>query len=286
MVTILAVIMVTLMAACGNNSHSVSSSASCPAISDSSVGSSSNQYCGEYLFANGMNISKVGQKIYVSGTVTKVDISNGHVSASIKEIHSNKVWTVLLSTAYRDYTENMFDKLINQDVSAFGMYNGNNLSFPMITTEEIIVKDLQYSIRDFLEAVKNMQFASQPESSEQPESSSSEISPSELRKSAKSIPYKSVARYPDKYKGQYIKFSGKVVQSLEDDGMFTLRVAQNDDYSQMFLVTYIPENDTRILEDDEITVYGRYEGITTYTSTVGSDVTVPAVTSAAIDIKG
>lgn len=116
-------------------------------------------------------------------------------------------------------------------------------------------------------------------------SASSKKSATELRKSAKSIAYKELARYPDKYKNQFIKFNGKVVQSIDNSGSFTLRVAQNEDYNQMFLVSYVPLNDARILENDSITVYGTYQGVQSYTSTLGAEITIPYVLSADIVIK-
>lgn len=114
---------------------------------------------------------------------------------------------------------------------------------------------------------------------------SSEKSVEEIRKSAKSISYKELARYPDKYKDQIIKFSGKVVQSIDESGSFTLRVAQNDNSDQMFLVAYLPTNDARILENDEVTVYGSYDGVQSYTSTLGAQITIPSVSTADIVIK-
>jgi hypothetical protein len=131
--------------------------------------------------------------------------------------------------------------------------------------------------------------SAEPGSSVAPVSSlppvSSEKSVAEIRKQAKNISYKLLARYPDKYKDQTIKFSGKVVQSLDESGTFTLRVAQDSDYDKMFLVSYVPTNDARILEDDIITVYGIYSGVQSYQSTLGGTITIPYAVTTDVVIK-
>lgn len=93
------------------------------------------------------------------------------------------------------------------------------------------------------------------------------------------ITYSQLARTPDDYLAKKVKFSGKVVQVMEDGDSAGIRLAVDGDYDNIILGTFdssiISE---RILEDDYITVYGLSAGIYTYESTMGASISVPSMT--------
>lgn len=93
------------------------------------------------------------------------------------------------------------------------------------------------------------------------------------------ITYSQLARTPDDYLAKKVKFSGKVVQVMEDGDSVGIRLAVDGDYDNIILGTFdssiISE---RILEDDYITVYGLSAGIYTYESTMGASISVPSMT--------
>lgn len=95
----------------------------------------------------------------------------------------------------------------------------------------------------------------------------------------KTIAYEKLARNPDKYQLETIKISGRVVQTMEDGTNYCqLRVAVNDNYDTVMYVEY--DNrilESRILEDDYITLYGTSAGTITYESTLGGNITIPAM---------
>lgn len=92
------------------------------------------------------------------------------------------------------------------------------------------------------------------------------------------ITYNQLARTPDDYKGQKVKFKGEVVQVMEGDGEVQIRFAVDKDYDKIILCSYNSSIVTsRILEDDVITIYGTSAGLFTYQSTLGGDITVPLV---------
>ena len=105
--------------------------------------------------------------------------------------------------------------------------------------------------------------------------------------------YKDIFRYAEDYKGKYVKFTGEVIQVMEDTygviKMYTLRVnvTKTDyGYEDTVYVRYFPmENAPRILEEDIITIYGELEGLETYTSIMGSSVTIPSITSNYVEIE-
>ena len=98
------------------------------------------------------------------------------------------------------------------------------------------------------------------------------------------ITYQQLARTPNKYEDEKVKFSGKVIQVLEETTTTTLRLAVNSDYDQIILLKYYPGLvSSRVLEDDYITIYGVSEGIYTYESVMGGKITVPLVRVEKID---
>ena len=104
-----------------------------------------------------------------------------------------------------------------------------------------------------------------------------EVNEQEYKNSCETVAYKDIERNPSQYEGKDIKVSGKVVQVSE--GWFdsvTLRVADN---GNDWYVTYMRKSDTesRILENDYVTLYGECKGVETYTTVMGSSNTIPAI---------
>lgn len=98
------------------------------------------------------------------------------------------------------------------------------------------------------------------------------------------ITYDQLARTPDDYKGQKVKFSGKVIQVIEGDNSISIRLAVNDDYDNILLGQYSKTIvSSRVLEDDHITIYGSSVGTVSYKSTMGGTITIPGVSIDKID---
>lgn len=133
---------------------------------------------------------------------------------------------------------------------------------------------------------KNQEIESQQEKQ-------SEDSKKTFKDNCKKIAYKELTRYPEKYNGQSVKFTGEVIQVMEGlwGGSHALRVnvtkGEYDIYTDTVYVEYVPdsEEDGRILEDDIITFYGTADGLETYESVVGQQISIPKVVATYIDIK-
>ena len=98
------------------------------------------------------------------------------------------------------------------------------------------------------------------------------------------ITYEDLARTPDDFKGKKVKFKGKVLQVLEGDDSVQIRLAVNDDYDTVLFGEYESTIvSSRVLEDDEITIYGTSYGLISYDSTMGGKITIPAVSIDKID---
>ena len=96
------------------------------------------------------------------------------------------------------------------------------------------------------------------------------------------ITYAQLARTPDEYKGKKVKFSGRVIQVIEDaasgSNEVQIRLAVNDDYDTIVYAEYAKSTvSSRVLEDDEITIYGTSVGTISYQSTLGGTITIPGV---------
>lgn len=106
----------------------------------------------------------------------------------------------------------------------------------------------------------------------------SDMNKKQYKEKCKTYSYDKIARDPDDYEDKYAKFSGKVLQVLEDtDSQLTaMRIATDGGYNDVLYVYYYrPEGSSRILEDDRVTVYGTLGGLYSYEATSGATITIP-----------
>lgn len=106
------------------------------------------------------------------------------------------------------------------------------------------------------------------------------------------IDYKALARNPDKHKGNNYHITGKVIQVQESSLSNTVElrinmtkeVSKYTDYvswsDTIYCTVEIPDGADRILEGDIITFWGTCDGLYSYTSVLGSTISLPK-----IDIK-
>ena len=99
------------------------------------------------------------------------------------------------------------------------------------------------------------------------------------------ITYNQLARTPDDYEGEKVKFKGRVLQVMEGSyGITSLRVATKGRYDNVIYVTYLSSIvESRVLEDDTVTIYGTSKGLYSYESTGAGTITIPAVSADYID---
>lgn len=98
------------------------------------------------------------------------------------------------------------------------------------------------------------------------------------------ITYDQLARTPDDYMGKKVKFSGKVIQVIEGDDSVQIRLAVDNNYDTILLGEYTTSTvSSRVLDDDQITIYGTSVGTISYQSTMGGKITIPGVYIEKID---
>ncbi len=99
------------------------------------------------------------------------------------------------------------------------------------------------------------------------------------------VEYSELARNPNNYEGKSLSYEGKVIQVLEDrsiSGLNSLSILMvvGGNYDNLVRVTYIIGNDeSRILEDDYIHVYGTSNGLYSYETVRGNENTIPEITA-------
>lgn len=95
--------------------------------------------------------------------------------------------------------------------------------------------------------------------------------------------YEAVSRNPKDYEGQKIEITGKVIQVSE--GWFDSVTLRIDCDGDIWYVRYTHAKDeSRILENDVITCYGECTGVETYTTVLGSKVTIPSMQMQRFDL--
>ena len=100
--------------------------------------------------------------------------------------------------------------------------------------------------------------------------------------------YQELARDPNTYIGKNAKFTGKVIQVSEGLNSTVMRVNVTQgkySWDDTLYVTYTPKDgESRILEDDIITIYGEMQPLKTYTTVMGASVSIPAIDDKYIEI--
>lgn len=110
------------------------------------------------------------------------------------------------------------------------------------------------------------------------------------------IDYTSLARNPSLYIGKDFKFTGEVIQVINEYNDVYLRVNITAEsypflsetyYKDTIIVHYQYSNsyESKILENDIIAIYGKSLGTITYESIFDISVTAPAIEAMYIDIK-
>lgn len=106
------------------------------------------------------------------------------------------------------------------------------------------------------------------------------------------IAYSDLARNPNKYKGKSFVFTGKVIQVAEPAQGNTVYMRINVTRGEyiwkdtIFAQVDLLRSADRILEGDIITLYGDCDGLYSYESVIGEQVSIPKIDILYFDIGG
>lgn len=104
------------------------------------------------------------------------------------------------------------------------------------------------------------------------------------------ISFDQLARNPDDYKGKKVKFNGEVLQVSEIGSEIQIRLATKENswggYSDDVVYIYFDKSliTSRILDNDIITIYGVAEGLHSYITVMGAEITLPLIQVNKIDM--
>ena len=98
------------------------------------------------------------------------------------------------------------------------------------------------------------------------------------------ITFDQLAREPDKYTKEKVKFYGKIIQTIEEDGKVIIRLIVDGESSQVIVGLYDKKLvSVRLLEGDWITIYGVSYNLYTYIGAGGTQVSAPFINIDKID---
>ncbi|KYG90881.1 hypothetical protein A0U40_17585 [[Bacillus] sp. KCTC 13219] len=102
----------------------------------------------------------------------------------------------------------------------------------------------------------------------------------EKKANAQPIPYPQLKKNPDRHKGEYVKYVGKILQIMESDDITHIRLSVTEtdygyDYDDVIFVEYLGLTD--FVDEDIVTVYGEIYGSYSYESQAGFKITLPGL---------
>jgi len=104
--------------------------------------------------------------------------------------------------------------------------------------------------------------------------------PGEYKAACEEIPYDELARFPDRNIGKKLVMTGEIIQVSQGKTESQYRLKLHDDYNQIVLIGYSGTFDQgQVLDGDIVSFWGDYIGTYTYTSTMGGEITIPALAS-------
>ena len=97
---------------------------------------------------------------------------------------------------------------------------------------------------------------------------------------AQPIEFAQLKKNPDRYKGEYVKYTGEILQILEGDDVTHIRLAVTRtsygyDFNDVIFVEYPGYTD--FVDEDIVTVYGEIYGTYSYTSQAGYNISLPGL---------
>ena len=98
----------------------------------------------------------------------------------------------------------------------------------------------------------------------------------QLKNTAESFEYNDLARFPEKYQGNYLYFTGDVIQKTDD--ILRVNVTKGEyDFWEDTVYVILKDKNARILEDDIVKMWGVSDGNISYTAVLGQKITIPQI---------
>lgn len=92
---------------------------------------------------------------------------------------------------------------------------------------------------------------------------------------AKNLEYARLKKNPDRHAGEYVTYTGEIVEINEGQGLTQLRLGLDEWHNDILFVEY--DGYTDFIEGDQVTIYGEVYGSYSYTSQAGWEITLPGI---------
>lgn len=225
---------------------------------------------------NGDDWAKVDSKGHFKGELDALNAINRTAGddgdSKYKETDSAKI-KFFASTGIKDKADSIaISKKVRKALA------GKNISATKITIGK---KAANYwnSIDDDLSSSESSSEKSSESSNKASSESSSKSSTDISEDTYEPVTYDQLARHPKQMLNEPIQFSAKVMQTEKEDGQLFVLAYMDDDPDEtiMILIDGDDKPDSRILEDDVITVKGNPQGLQKYTTVFNVDREIPEV---------
>ncbi|WP_313892448.1 hypothetical protein [Psychrobacillus sp.] len=102
----------------------------------------------------------------------------------------------------------------------------------------------------------------------------------EKKANAKTIDYPQLKKNPDRYSGEYVKYTGEIIQILEGNNRTNIRLAVTQDshgydFNDIIFIEY--DGYTDFVDGDIVTIYGGVYGAYSYKSQAGHNISLPGI---------
>ena len=230
---------------------------------DESIDNEENYHTVSYILNND-STEKI-EKIVVD-----LDISSSDMQSIYKEKEAE-------NSAYNTYTIWFYSS--DENAQTANEYELGSVTKKDNVIEIINVKE-EKAEKEYEEYQKEL--AQQEEERQEKEAKEKEQEEKKYKDSCKKLTFEELARNPEKVKGTKVKLTGEVVQVSENYISIGMRVNITENeygwYEDTVYIIYYPEDgEDKILEDDNITIYGTAEGEYSYTSVMGAYITIPKI---------
>ncbi|WP_338452531.1 hypothetical protein R4Z09_12010 [Niallia oryzisoli] len=106
------------------------------------------------------------------------------------------------------------------------------------------------------------------------------------RSTAKTIDFPHLEKNPDRYAGEYVTYTGEIVQILEGNGTTNIRLSVTKEsygysYNDLVFVEYAGYTD--FVEGDIVTIYGTVYGSYSYESQAGYNISLPGIIADSVE---
>lgn len=235
-----------------------------------------------YIKKKDLNIYAVnmpGEKVYV---VTQIDdIKDGMIQSTLGDGY-------MMSNFYVGDNYSKYEKGLSKgDTIAIAGVVSNINDYSIIGTSVELNDCIVFAVGDEAKTYKKDSTAKSLSKyltvTEDVANINSDISEEDYKDLCEHLDYEDILREPDAYDGKYCIVDGTVDQIIEGwFGSFTIFVVDEDGNKWGCTYSY-DEGESRVLEGDNVTMYGKCQGTSNTETVLGEQVTLPHVDAKYID---